>query len=114
MTDCIFCKIANKELDSEIIYEDDKVVAFMDLQPQAPKHILVIPKLHIESANDITEANSDYIGHIFVVISRLAKEHGFADEGYRVVNNCGEFGQQTVKHLHYHVLAGRQLSWPPG
>ena len=114
MSDCIFCKIANKEIPSDIIYEDDKVLAFMDLQPQSPKHILVIPKVHIESANDITEENQDYVGHIFVVIAKLAKEHGFADDGYRIVNNCGEFGQQTVPHLHYHVLAGRKLSWPPG
>lgn len=114
MGDCIFCKIVDKEIDSEIIYEDDKVLAFIDLQPQAPKHILVIPKIHIESTNDIGEDNADYIGHIFVVISRLAKEYGFADQGYRVINNCGEFGQQTVPHLHYHVLAGRKLSWPPG
>lgn len=114
MTDCIFCKIASKEIPSETIYEDDKVIAFMDLNPQAPKHILVIPRKHIESANDIDKDNADIIGHIFVVIAELAEEHGFKEEGYRIVNNVGENGQQTVAHLHYHVLAGRKLTWPPG
>ena len=114
MSDCIFCKIINKELPSDIIYEDDIVIAFKDLSPQSPEHFLVIPKAHIESANDINEDNASIIGHIFVVISRLAKELGIDKDGYRIVNNCGENGQQTVPHLHYHVLAGRKLNWPPG
>ena len=114
VSECIFCKIINRELESEIIYEDEKVLAFQDLHPQAPVHFLVIPKIHISSANEINEENMDYIGHIFMVIARLAKELGIDEKGYRVVNNCGEDGQQTVPHLHYHVIAGRKLSWPPG
>lgn len=114
MTDCIFCKIANKEIPSEMIYEDEKVIAFMDLNPQAPKHILVIPRKHIKSANEITDEDKEIIGHIFVIIAKLAEEYGFGDTGYRIVNNVGEHGQQTVPHLHFHVLAGRQLNWPPG
>lgn len=114
MTDCIFCKIVDKELPSEIIYEDDLVLAFKDLQPQAPKHFLVIPKIHIESANQINSENSKYIGAIFEIIAKIAREEGFAEDGYRVVNNCGENGQQTVKHIHFHVLGERKLTWPPG
>ena len=114
MTDCIFCKIAKGELSSDIIYEDDKVLAFRDLDPQAPVHILIIPKEHIESSNFIDEDNSNIIAHIFVVINKLAKKLGIADEGYRVVNNCGENGGQTVPHLHFHLLGSRKFSWPPG
>ncbi len=114
MNDCIFCKIINKEIPSDIIYEDERVLAFRDLNPQSPEHILVIPKIHIESANDINVENADYIKDIFVVIAKLAEEHGFKEEGFRIVNNVGENGQQTVPHLHYHVLAGRKFTWPPG
>ena len=111
--DCIFCKIANKEIPSNIIYEDDKVVAFHDLSPQAPVHFLVIPKEYIKSANELTESNCDVVGHIFSVIPKIAKELGVTN-GYRVVNNCGEDGGQTVGHIHFHVLAKRNLAWPPG
>lgn len=114
MTDCIFCKIANGQIPSDIIYEDDKVIAFKDLNPQSPTHILIIPKEHIESSNFIDEGNSHLIGHIFVIINKLAKQLGIDKEGYRIVNNCGENGGQTVSHIHFHLLAGRKLSWPPG
>ncbi len=114
VTDCIFCRIIDKEIPSEIIYEDDKVIAFKDANPQAPIHFLVIPKEHIESLNHINEENLELIGHIFYVIKKLIKRMGFHEEGYRIVNNCGEFGGQTVSHIHFHVLAGRKLSWPPG
>lgn len=114
MSDCIFCKIINGEIPSEKVYEDDLVLAFNDVSPQSPTHILVIPKKHISSANDIDNSNKEVIGHIFSVISKIAKEKGFSDAGYRVVNNCGEDGGQTVNHIHYHVLAGRNLQWPPG
>ena len=112
--DCIFCKIANKEIESEIIYEDDSVIAFNDLHPQSPVHFLVIPKVHIGSANDINDDNKDIIGHIFTVINKLAKDKGFANNGYRIVNTIGKDGGQSVKHIHFHVLAGRTLQWPPG
>ncbi len=114
MTDCIFCKIAKGEIPSNIIYEDDKVLAFKDLNPQAPVHILIIPKEHIESPNFIDEDNSHIIAHIFVIINKLVKQLGIADEGYRIVNNCGENGGQTVSHLHFHLLGSRKFSWPPG
>lgn len=114
MSDCIFCKIAKGEIPAEKIYEDDTVLAFNDLTPQAPTHILVIPKAHIASADDIDKENEAVIGQIFSVISEIAREKGFADDGYRIVNNCGDDGGQTVKHIHFHVLAGRHLQWPPG
>lgn len=114
MSDCIFCKIASKEIPSEILYEDDKVIAFKDVNPQSPIHILVIPKEHIESANHVDDGNSNLIGHIFLIIKDLAKKLGIDKEGYRIVNNCGEFGGQTVSHIHFHILGGRKFSWPPG
>ena len=114
MEDCIFCKIIKGDIPSEKVYEDDLVLAFNDLTPQAPTHTLVIPKEHISSANDIDDSNSAVIGHIFKVISEIAKDQGFDKDGYRIVNNCGSDGGQTVDHIHFHLLAGRQLQWPPG
>ncbi len=111
--DCIFCKIANGEIPSTKVYEDDLVVAFNDLEPQAPTHILVIPKKHITSAADITEENSAVIAHIFEVIAKLSQELKL-ENGFRVVNNCGDSAGQTVKHIHFHLLAGRNFSWPAG
>lgn len=111
--DCIFCKIANGEIPSNKVYEDDTVLAFYDLEPQAPAHILVIPKMHITSAADVTPENSGVIAHIFEVIAKIAKEQGFND-GFRVTNNCGDSAGQTVKHIHFHLMAGRDFTWPPG
>lgn len=111
--DCIFCKIASGEIPSNKLYEDEKVVAFYDLDPQAPVHFLVIPKAHIKSADEINQTNAEVIAHIFTVISKVAKQLGLS-KGYRIVNNCGEDGGQTVSHLHFHVLGGRLLAWPPG
>ena len=111
--DCIFCKIAAGEIPSNKIYEDEKVIAFYDIAPEAPVHFLVIPKEHIKCADEISESNSDIIAHIFEVISKVAKELKL-ENGYRIVNNCGEDGGQTVGHLHFHVLGGRLLAWPPG
>ena len=112
--DCLFCKIAAGEIPSAKVYEDDKVLAFRDIEPQAPVHILIIPKEHIKCANEINEKNSDIIGHIFCVAAKIAVQEGIAEEGYRIVNNCGEGGGQTVGHLHFHMLGGRALAWPPG
>ena len=112
--DCIFCKIVNGEIPSNKIYEDDDIVAFNDLSPQAPIHFLVISKKHIESCNFVDKENSEVVGKIFLKISELAKGMGFDESGYRIINNCNEDGGQTVKHLHFHVLAGRSLNWPPG
>ena len=111
--DCIFCKIANGEIPSKKAYEDDKVLAFYDLEPQAPVHILIIPKEHISSAADITEENSAVISHVFEVAAKLGKELGL-ENGYRIVNNCGADGGQTVHHIHFHFMGGRQFTWPAG
>lgn len=111
---CIFCKIVNGEIPSKKIYEDEKVYAFYDINPEAPIHFLVIPKDHIKSANEINKNNSGVISHIFLVINKLVEELGVEKEGYRIVNNCGKLGGQTVDHIHFHVLGGRELTWPPG
>lgn len=111
--DCIFCKIASGKIPTAKIYEDDKVVAFNDLEPQAPVHVLIIPKQHIESANCIDSSNSNIIGHIFEVAAQLAKKLNL-ENGYRIVNNCGIYGGQTIMHLHFHLLGGRQMTWPAG
>ena len=114
MTDCLFCKIANGEIPTDKVFEDDKVLAFNDIDPQAPVHFLVIPKEHIKSAAEINSKNSGIISHIFEVIAKIAAEKGIDEKGFRVVTNCGEHGGQTVGHLHFHVLAGRNIGWPPG
>lgn len=111
--DCLFCKIAAGEIPSKKVYEDEKVYAFYDIDPQAPVHFLVIPKQHIASAAEINENNCDIVGYIYSVIAKLAKELNLA-KGYRIVTNIGEEGGQTVGHMHFHVLAGRSLAWPPG
>ena len=113
MADCIFCKIAAGEIPSKKAYEDDQILAFYDLDPQAPVHILIIPKEHISSANELTEENGPLLGHIFAAAAKLAKELGL-EKGYRIVNNCGEDGGKTVRHLHFHLLGGRSMEWPPG
>ena len=112
--DCLFCKIAAGEIPSTKVYEDDLVYAFRDIEPQAPVHVLIIPKQHIASLNEINDENCAIVGHIFKVAAEIAKSEGIAEDGYRVVTNIGENGGQTVKHLHYHMLGGRSLQWPPG
>ena len=112
MADCLFCKIAAGEIPSNKVYEDEKVFAFYDIAPQAPVHFLVIPKAHIASCGEITPENADVVGHIFKVISQVTKELGVTE--FRVVSNCGEQAGQTVPHLHFHVLSGRDMTWPPG
>lgn len=111
--DCLFCKIINGEIPSEKLYEDDLCYAFKDIDPKAPTHFLVVPKEHIKSADDLKENHKELIGHIFLVISEIAKDMGL-HKGYRIVNNVGEDGGQTVSHMHFHVLGGRSLNWPPG
>ena len=111
--DCIFCKIVKGDIPSNKVYEDDTVLAFHDIAPQMPVHVIVIPKMHIASAAEVNEDNSAVIGHIFEVIPKIAKDLGL-DNGFRIINNCGEDGGQTVGHLHFHVLAKRNLAWPPG
>ena len=113
MNDCIFCKIVSGEIPSTKVYEDDTVLGFKDLSPQAPVHVLLIPKTHITSVDDVTPENSAVVAHIFEVAAKLAKEFGLSN-GYRIVTNCGEDGGQTVKHLHFHLMGGRTFGWPAG
>ncbi|QZY56545.1 histidine triad nucleotide-binding protein [Crassaminicella profunda] len=113
MADCIFCKIASKEIPSKLVYEDDYMMAFHDIEPQAPTHVVIIPKEHIGSLDDLSNEHKNLIGHIFLSIKDIAKALDLR-EGYRVVSNCGELGGQTVGHIHFHLLGGRQLQWPPG
>ena len=108
--DCIFCKIINKEIPSKIVYEDEKILAFEDIAPQAPVHIVVIPKKHIEKITEITEEDEKVIGKIYTVINKIAKEKNIADDGFRVIINCGENGRQEVKHIHFHLLGGKKLN----
>jgi len=114
MSDCIFCKIVNKEIPTQIIYEDESVLAFNDIQPQAPIHVLVIPKKHI---SDIASINGDdffLINTLFKTMKKIAQEKGIEEDGYRIVNNCRDNGGQTVGHLHFHLMGGREMKWPPG
>jgi histidine triad (HIT) family protein len=113
--DCIFCKIINGEIPVSKVYENDKVIAFKDIKPEAPIHLLVVPKKHIVSAAELSiEDQKDLLPEIFTCINHLADEFGIAETGFRIVNNCGEQGGQTVYHIHFHLLGGRQMRWPPG
>lgn len=114
MNDCLFCKIAAGEIPSTKVYEDDLVYCFRDIAPAAPQHILFVPKEHIASNDALTEENASVVSHIFLTAQKLTRELGFASDGYRIVNNCGEDGGQSVAHLHFHLLGGRSLAWPPG
>jgi histidine triad (HIT) family protein len=114
MSDCIFCKIANKSIPSKMIYEDDQIVAFDDLQPQAPVHSLVIPKRHVVSVHELGEGDQSLLGQLLLACTRVARLKGLIESGYRVVTNSGRDGGQTVFHLHFHVIGGRRMTWPPG
>lgn len=109
MLDCVFCRIAARELPAIVVYEDDDIMAFNDLAPQAPVHILIIPKAHISTANELTEENIDIVGRMVLVARALAEERGLSDAGYRMVMNCNGEGGQTVYHIHLHLMGGRQL-----
>ena len=113
MSDCIFCKIAAGEIPADVVYEDEKIFCFHDLDPQAPVHVLMIPKKHIASTDDIREEDQELLGYMMGKIKDVAAGLGL-ENGYRVVINCGEDGMQTVKHLHLHILGKRKLTWPPG
>lgn len=112
--DCLFCKIIAGEIPSKKAYEDELVYAFHDIDPQAPVHILIIPKQHIKSADEVTAENSAVVAHIFEVAAKLAKKNNLSEDGYRIVTNIGEAGGQTVKHLHFHLMGGRDFTWPAG
>lgn len=110
----LFTKIIQREIPSKIVYETDKVCAFRDIHPQAPHHIVIVPKEEIPTINDLTPATAAYVGEMFLAAKEIARELGVAESGYRVVMNCNGDAGQSVFHIHLHLLAGRQLSWPPG
>ena len=112
MSDCLFCKIIKGEIPSNKVYEDEQCLAFYDIDPQAPTHFLVIPKMHIGSVSEVNEENAPVVAHIFAVIAKVTRELGV--DSYRVVSNIGEQAGQSVHHLHFHVLGGRDMTWPPG
>lgn len=114
MTDCLFCKMVNGEIPPDIVYEDDEVLAFNDINPQAPTHVLIIPKKHIATLNDASDEDTQVLGRLNIVAAQLAKKLGFAEDGYRVVMNCNADGGQAVYHIHLHLLGGRSMAWPPG
>ena len=109
MSDCLFCKIIDRQIPSTAVYEDELIYAFRDINPQAPCHVLVVPKAHIADCDDVTAENSAVIAHIFAVIPQIARQEGLA-KGYRVVSNCGDDAGQTVQHLHFHILGGKKLA----
>jgi histidine triad (HIT) family protein len=112
--DCLFCKIVAGDIPADVVYRDDDVVAFRDISPQAPQHILIIPTEHVATLNDFEPRHQMVLGKMLLTAQKLAKDNGFAEAGYRTVVNCNEDGGQAVYHTHMHVLAGRALSWPPG
>jgi histidine triad (HIT) family protein len=114
VSDCLFCRIVAGEIPADTVHDDDLVLAFPDINPQAPVHVLVIPKRHVASADDLGESDSELLGRLFAVIRDVARAEGIAQPGYRVVTNIGADAGQSVAHLHFHVLGGRRLGWPPG
>ncbi len=112
--DCLFCRIIKKEIPAKTVYDDEEILAFEDINPQAPVHVLVIPKKHISTSLDIREGDNELIGRLFQVANKLARDRGVAEKGFRLVVNCNREAGQTVFHLHLHILAGRVMHWPPG
>lgn len=114
MAECLFCRIVAKEIPSKVVYEDKQVLAFHDINPAAPVHVLIVPKQHRTSLLDVTPDDQAVLGHLQLVAGQLAREFGLEERGFRLVSNCGEEGGQTIGHLHFHLLGGRTLQWPPG
>jgi histidine triad (HIT) family protein len=114
MTDCLFCKVRDNEIPADIVYENDDVLAFNDVNPHAPAHILIIPRKHISTINDLHDGDELIMGKLFSAAKIIAKQKGVSDDGFRLVVNCNEDAGQTVFHIHMHLLAGRTLTWPPG
>lgn len=114
MPDCLFCKLAKGEIPAKVVYDDERVVAFQDINPQAPLHVLLIPRRHISTLNDLGPEDDAIVGELTRRAAAIAREHGYADRGYRVAFNCNADAGQTVFHIHLHLLAGRKLGWPPG
>ena len=114
MSDCLFCKILDGEIPCDRVYENDQVIAFRDVNPQAPTHILVIPRKHISTVNDLTADDKNIVGEMMLAAQVIAKQEGIEESGYRLVMNCNEGAGQTVFHIHLHILGGRRMNWPPG
>jgi histidine triad (HIT) family protein len=114
MAECLFCRIGTGEVPATLVHEDDLVIAIRDIAPRAPTHVLLIPRAHIASAADLTEADGPMLGRLFEVGATVARDEGIADQGYRLVSNVGRWAGQTVEHLHVHLLGGRPFTWPPG
>ena len=114
MSDCLFCKIADGEIAGDIVHENDSVLAFNDINPQAPHHVLIIPRKHISTTNDISVDDREVLGEMHLAAKQIAAERGIAESGYRTVFNCNGHGQQTVFHIHLHLIGERQMTWPPG
>ena len=113
-SDCLFCKILAGDVPAELVYESNEAIAFRDINPQAQSHVLIIPRQHIETINDLGPGDAALIGNLFLVAQQVAKDEGIAENGYRVVMNCNSDAGQTVFHIHLHMLGGRRLNWPPG
>ena len=114
MSDCLFCKIVSGDIPADIVLETDESIAFRDINPQAPTHILIIPKRHIATINDVSADDAETVGQLFEVAARIASSEGIAEDGYRVVMNCNKAAGQTVFHIHLHLVGGRTMGWPPG
>jgi len=114
MTDCLFCRLVAREIPAQIVFEDGDLLVFKDVNPQAPLHLLIIPKKHIATINDLSRADDELVGSMFRRAAALAKDHGYSERGYRTVFNCNRDAGQTVFHVHLHLLAGRGFTWPPG
>lgn len=112
--DCLFCRILNGDIPADVIYESDSAIAFRDINPKAPTHVLIIPRKHIATINDIGDADERLVGSLYSAAKQIAAQEGFSEEGYRAVMNCNEAAGQTVFHIHLHLLGGRALGWPPG
>ncbi len=114
MSDCLFCRMVAGEISADVVYEDDDVLAFRDINPQAPTHVLVVPKEHIGTINELNSSDAQIMGQLFLAAKKVAEQEGIAEVGYRTVMNCNEDAGQTVFHIHLHVLGGRRMTWPPG
>ncbi len=114
MTDCLFCRMVAREIEPDVVYETERVLAFKDLDPQGPVHILIIPKEHISTINDLNETHVHVAGEMMLAAQVVANKLNIAENGFRLIMNCNEYGGQSVYHIHMHLIGGRQLSWPPG
>lgn len=114
MSDCLFCKMAKGEIKPDVVHEDEHVLAFRDINPQGPVHILVIPKEHIPTINHLEDEHAELVGRLFLTAKKIAADEGIAEDGYRLVFNCNKHGGQEVYHIHLHLIGGRQMTWPPG